>query len=144
MPEMILFWLLGIFLALSILIELFLLVGALVLVVKVRQGVASAQKAAEPVVRQAKEAVSEVTAAARELSERARRIATITEQTAGHIAERVESTANLIQESITAPVISVSSALSGLRRGLEVWRQRAQRPPRSAAEPPRERRPGEL
>jgi len=128
--------LLAIYLVIWSLIGLVLAIGALIIVWKIKRAITSTQKAVEPVLQEARSVMSEVSLTVRQVAERARHISEVAEQTVSRIAERVERTADLVQETISSPLISVGSALSGLRRGVEVWRERLQRRGRPSPPPP--------
>jgi len=109
------------------LIGLGLLVGILVVVMKIRQAVSATTRAVQPTLKQVRETVDEVSATARDIAGRARNVAGMAEETIADIRERVRTTADLVQDTVTGPFVSVNSAIAGIRRGFEVWRERVAR-----------------
>jgi uncharacterized protein YneF (UPF0154 family) len=96
-------------------------VGVLVAMFKIRGMVDRTLKDAKPAMNQAAETMRTVSDVARTVQSRVDHIMHIAEETADNVSRKVKTTSSMITETIAPPLISVSSLVTGVSRGLEIW-----------------------
>ncbi len=114
--------LLTVFVGIIALSNLVLLGGLAYLAVTVKRLVDTSVK---PAISEAASTLKTVNELADKVEEKAEDILDISEQTARRVSGSVVATTDMVRQSVTTPLISVSSVLSGVSRALDVLKRAA-------------------
>ncbi|MHB1001208.1 MAG: hypothetical protein ACYC27_18350 [Armatimonadota bacterium] len=81
----------------------------------------------QPVLSEVKSTINNVNSMVDKVENKAERIMEISEDTARKVSGRVVATTNIVQESITTPLINISSVLTGISKAITVLRGQSAR-----------------
>jgi predicted PurR-regulated permease PerM len=90
---------------------------------RVSRSIATLTNRVQPLVTQATETAKTVNSMAQTVKAHADGIMSKAEDTVDNVAQKVKLTSNIVQESISPPLITAASVITGLSRGLEVLSQ---------------------
>jgi predicted PurR-regulated permease PerM len=96
-------------------------VGIAIAVRKIEQQVEKLTRMAEPVVAKASNTLDTVQRITVNVGEKADAILTKGEALTDSMSEKVEQTTTVVQETVTTPLINLSSLITGVSTGLSVW-----------------------
>jgi uncharacterized protein YoxC len=91
------------------------------------KSVSTLSRKAQPLISHATDTVKSVNYVAETAKVRVNEIMTRAEQTADNISKKVMVTSNMIQDSISPPLISLASLVTGVSKGIEVIAQARKR-----------------
>lgn len=90
-------------------------------VTKMQQQVAKLTDKLEPIIAKASVTMDTVQRITANVGEKADVILTRGEALTENLSHKVENTADVVQETVTTPLINLSSLLAGISRGFSVW-----------------------
>jgi hypothetical protein len=93
------------------------------LLLRLRKAVTTLTNKSQPLISQATEMVRTANGVAQTVKLHADNIMNQAENTVDDVSRRVKSTTNILQESISRPVVSMASVMTGVTRGVEVWNE---------------------
>ncbi len=118
-----------IFLIIFVMLFAFIAVGAFIAIAfavkKIEQQVEKLTNMAEPVIAKATNTLDTVQRITENVGEKADAILTKGEALTDSMSEKVEQTTTIVQETVTNPLINLSSLITGVSTGLSVWSQMA-------------------
>ena len=90
---------------------------------RLRKSVTTMTNRVQPLIAQATETVKIVNGVAQSVKDHAEAIMDKAEKTVDNVAQKIKTTTSIIQESISPPIITIASFMTGVSRGLEVLSQ---------------------
>lgn len=96
-------------------------VGMLIAVFQVRNILRKTSARAEPAIAKAEDAIGTVNSMVHTVQQRVEGITTTAEATVEVVSRRIKGTTEVITETAASPFITLSSLVTGISRGLEVY-----------------------
>jgi uncharacterized protein YoxC len=114
-------WALVIFVVLGGILSVALLGIVAFAITKIQQQLTKLADKVEPVVVKASDTLDTVNRVTVNVGEKADHILTRGEALTDSVSENVEKTATVVQNTVTTPLINLSSLISGVSKGVSVW-----------------------
>jgi hypothetical protein len=112
--------LLQVFVGIIAFCNLLLLVAIAVLALSAKRFI---DTSATPAVSDVRNTIQSVNSMVDQVEDKAERIMCISEETAQKLSDRVIATTDMVQESVTTPLINISSFVAGVTKAVETWRK---------------------
>lgn len=102
---------------------LVLTVPLIMLALSARKSLATITNKTQPLISQVEETVKTANGIAHTVKVRAEGIMDKAETTVDSVSKKVRTTSNIVQQTISPPIISVASLITGISKGLEFFRE---------------------
>ena len=117
--------LLNVFVGIIAFSNLILLVGLAYLAFAVKKLL---DNSVQPVLKEAKSTINNVNTLVDKVENKTERILEISEDTARKVSGRVVATTDIVQDTITSPLINISSIVAGINRAFTILRRESAKP----------------